>query len=349
MNIFGNNSITKQSEKGFIDKEEILKYVSERDIFELVFRFKPQEYDYVKSPFRKDRNPGCWFHIAPNGKWRFVDFGNSDKIGKVSMGNIDCFDAVQVYFKLNNLYETLCFIKKHLIDGKDLPEREKVEIAVSVEQKTDILFTPRNYLIEDKQFWFDRYQISKQNLIDDRVFPVIQFKVLNGKYGDYSVNTKSISYCYTDFDSGHKKIYRPYETKRFLTNCDQNDIGGIKFLSNSDKKLIITKSYKDYRVLKNQGLNVIWFQNEGMYPNLDILLPLCNRFDEIVIFFDNDESGIKASDKLVAIINSFFQNKARSIHFPINLLSEKISDPSDFIEKKGRQNLLSFLINQRLL
>ena len=34
---------------------------TEEDIFELVFKFKPKEFDYVKSPFRKDDSAGCWF------------------------------------------------------------------------------------------------------------------------------------------------------------------------------------------------------------------------------------------------------------------------------------------------
>ena len=112
--------------KGFIDKNDILKYVSEEDIFELVFKFKPKEFDYVTSPFRKDSDAGCWFQYYPSGKLKFTDFGSQVYIRGRKMINIDCFDAVQIFFNLTNLYQTLAFIKKHLIDGKELPERKDV-------------------------------------------------------------------------------------------------------------------------------------------------------------------------------------------------------------------------------
>lgn len=348
MDLFNDN--LKVTGKGFIDKNEILKYVSEEDIFELVFGFKPKEYDYVVSPFRPDNKPGCWFQYAISGKLRFIDFASKIYVNNVKMISIDCFDCVQQFFNLPNLYRTLQFIKKHLIDGKNLSEIQNTRtLEIKVRNKVEILFTPKIYTLEDKNFWFDRYEIYKENLIEDKVFPISQYKMLNTKYGDYSITTKTISYCYTDFESGNKKIYRPLDKNRFLTNCIQNDIGGIRFLSDTGKTLVITKSYKDYRVLKNQGLTVIWFQNEGMFPTLDILLPLCNRFKEIVIFFDNDKAGIEASLKLVKIINSYIPGKASAIHLPERLLHENITDPSDFIYKKGREQLIQFLIHKNLI
>ena len=67
----------EEFERGFINKKKILEYVSEEQIFELVFGFEPVECEYVESPFRDDRNPGCWFQYCPSGKLRFVDFANS--------------------------------------------------------------------------------------------------------------------------------------------------------------------------------------------------------------------------------------------------------------------------------
>ena len=46
--------------KKFLDKDKILEIVSEEDIFEMIFGFKPKEFDYVTSPFRQDNKPGCW-------------------------------------------------------------------------------------------------------------------------------------------------------------------------------------------------------------------------------------------------------------------------------------------------
>lgn len=272
--------------RGFIDKNDILKYVSEEDIFELVFKFKPKEFDYVTSPFRKDSDAGCWFQYYPSGKLKFTDFGSQVYMRGVKMINIDCFDAVQIYFNLSNLYQTLKFIKKHLIDGKELPEKGSISIIERIKREVTILFDVRPFESRDGHY-YKRYEISRQNLIDDKVFAVKRFKILNSKNGDFSSRTYDLCYAHTDFEDGRKKLHRPQQKgkNRFLTTCNQNDIYGINSLVDFGELLIITKSYKDYRVLKNQGLNVIAFQNEGMIPTNDILLPICKRFKHIVVFF----------------------------------------------------------------
>ena len=336
--------------RDFIDKDKILKYVLEEDIFELVFGFKPKEFDYVTSPFREDNDAGCWFQYCLSGKLKFIDFGSQSYIRGIKMINIDCFDAVQIFYKLPDLYQTLKFIKKHLIDGKDLPEKSIVLLKQKEKKETNIIFDVREFDTRDKQYW-KKYKISKQNLVDDKVFAVKKYMVINSKYGDYSSRTYDLCYAHTDFDNGRKKLHRPFQKgkHRFLTNCNQNDIYGIRHLQKFGDRLIITKSYKDYRVLKNQGLNVIAFQNEGMTPINDILLPICSRFKSITVFFDNDNVGIEAGEKLSNYINSYFPDKSNYIHLDIELLESNISDPSDLIHKKGEKTLVNFLKDNNLL
>ena len=336
--------------KGFIDKDDILKYVSEEDIFELVFKFKPKEFDYVTSPFRDDSDAGCWFQYYPSGKLKFTDFGSQVYIRGKKMINIDCFDAVQLFFNLSDLYNTLKFIKRHLIEGKELPEREDITFTQRIKKEVRILFDGRPFDIRDERY-FKRYEISSQNLVDDKVFAVKRFKIINSKNGDFSSRTYDLCYAHTDFLNGRMKLHRPQQKgkNRFLTTCNQNDIYGINSLAKFGDLLIISKSFKDYRVLKNQNLNVIGFQNEGMIPTNDILLPICKRFNHVIVFFDNDVTGIEAGNKVSEYINSYFPGKSRAIHLDTNLLNEEISDPSDLIHKKGRIELTNFLTLHKIL
>lgn len=346
-----NKSDDSIERKGFIDKDTILKYVSEEDIFELVFGFKPKEFDYVYSPFREDKNnPGCWFQYYPSGKLKFTDFGSQIYINGKKMINIDCFDAVQIFFKLTNLYFTLKFIKKHLIEGKELPQRNEVNFIQRKKKETRILFDVRQFENKDAQY-YKRYEISSQNLIDDKVFAVKRFKVINSKHGDFSTRTYDLCYAHTDFEDGRMKLHRPQQKgkNRFLTTCNQNDIYGINSLPPYGDILMIKKSYKDYRVIKNQGLSTIGFQNEGMIPTNDILFPICKRFRRIVVFFDNDPTGIEASMKVAQHINSNFPGIASAIHLDTNLLQYEISDPSDLIHKKGKPILTEFLKKNKIL
>jgi hypothetical protein len=343
-------------ESGFINKNKILEYVSQGDIFQLVFGFEPIEYDYVTSPFREDTNPGCWFEIDLNtNKLRFTDFADTRVINGVKMNNIDCFDSVMVYFGLPNFYKTLEFIKAKLIDGREIKHDIVHKIFISpkkrIKKKVKILMNTRDFYIVDRNFWELRYKISKENLIEDRVFPIRKFKLFDTKTGNHMFRTNDIAYAYTEFESGNKKIYRPKKkgNRKFITNCDAEDVGGMNSNITSGRLLIITKSYKDYRVLRNLGLNVRWLQNEGMFPKGDKFWNLINNFDKIVVLFDNDPAGIKAAQDLVALINFPSFTKARSVHLPIDLLSRGISDPSDLIHKRNEQELINFLKINRIL
>jgi hypothetical protein len=243
-------------EKGFIDKNKLLEYVTEEEVYEMVFGFKPKEFDYVTSPFRQDKNAGCWFERDLTGELKFKDFGSNGKvINGIRLINTNCFNAVQIYFNLSNFYKTLEFIKAKLIDGRDVkhkilhlkPSVSRVKI---IKKQIKIYVATRNFINNDRIFW-SAYGISKKQLIQDKVFPVTKFKIINTKSGDISTRVRDICYVYTEFEEGRKKLYRPKQqgNKRFLTNCVANDIGGIKQLTPFGKQLIISKSYKDYSLI----------------------------------------------------------------------------------------------------
>lgn len=335
--VFNNFEDDNTPRGGFMDKNEILSYVSEQDIYELVFGFKPEEFDKVCSPLRVDFTPGAYFERTPtDNRLFFKDWGDPKK------SLHDCFDVVQRYFNLPNFYQTLNFVKEHLIDGKKLVKRNLISHTPKTPKKTNISFQTRAYLLADKIYW-EKYEITRQQLLEDRVMAVSKIKIV-GKKGTNISTPYTPCYAYTEFDSGNKKLYFPYRegSKRFLTNCSKNDIGGLHNLDLDDPQLIITKSYKDYRVLKNQGYNCVWFQNEGMTPDMEFLDPLISSFSDIIVFFDNDKTGIEASIKLVEKLQLIY-GKGYSLYLPTELLAEGIKDPSDLVAKKGRQELLNFL------
>lgn len=348
-------------ESGFISKDKILEYVTQSDIFQLVFDYVPVELEYVTSPFRDDTNPGCWFETDLNtNKLRFTDFADTRVIRGVKMSNIDCFDSVMIYYGLPNFYKTLSFIKSKLIDGKDVKHDIKVVLRKSSREagrvskkksNVNILLNTRDFLIKDRNFWQSRYNISKEDLINDKVFPIKKFKLTGTRTGDHLFQTPDIAYAYTNFTSGNKKIYRPGKkgNKKFITNCTAEDVGGMDSPIKSGRLLIISKSYKDYRVLKNLGLNVRWLQNEGMFPKGEEFWELINAFTKVVVFFDNDSAGIKAAKDLVDLINYPEGTKASPLNLPVELLEHGISDPSDLVHKRNEKQLINFLKQNQIL
>jgi 5S rRNA maturation endonuclease (ribonuclease M5) len=327
--------------KGFISKDKILKYVSEKQIYELVFGFQPEEYQYVISPLRRDDYPGCWFENTPvvrktgiTDNLVFRDFAYRNR-------PLDCFDVIQDYYNLPNFYATLNFVYEKLIEGKQLNEQHFIK--KSVKEDVEIFCESRNFIKQDKLFW-TKYGISKQNLIDDRVFPVRRYVMTNTKSGTVNIRPRQLCYVFAEFEK-RKKLYFPdaEKSKRFITNCKKDDIGALNTLPSFGRQLFITKSYKDCRVVRNQGRYSIWNQNEGMIPSIDLLISIIKRFKQVIVFYDNDEPGIKAAQELTSIINNHFPGKAAPLWLPTNLNQQGISDPADLIHYRSKNELNQFL------
>lgn len=329
------------TDKRYITKEDILSQLTQEQLFLIVFD-KVVEFEYITSPFREDDNPGCWFERYNNILY-FIDYGSGDR------SHIDCFEAIKIYFNLNSFRETLLFIDDNINELKEKVsqyDKSIIHIAETIRNKKSINVKTRNYYDIDRKFW-QKYEITKQNLIDDKVFPVSHIH-LRFENEQKSFEVYDVCYAFTDFQDGRKKLYYPYKKgkDRFRTTCEKNDIGNINQINPFSQKLIITKSYKDCRVLRNQGINSIWFQNEGVIPDLDILFPLISHYEDIIIFYDNDNTGIKASNKIANVISSEL-NKGRSLHLPTNLLQENIKDISDLIVK-DKKEVVEFLRKNEL-
>jgi hypothetical protein len=257
-------------------------------------------------------------------------FSPDAKEGSVLTFNIEV-DNKKTTRRRNKIIEKLNKLKKK--DFKDMPFKAR-------------LFNTQG----DRDFWMP-YQISRSDLLFDNVFPTIWYKIYSKRLKQHVVIRPSTR-CYMvgNFDV-RKKFYTPDKKGKgkWATNCSQNDIWGLEDLPLKGKTLTITKSYKDYRVVKNQGVTTIAFQNEGMLPDDEILFPLLERFEEVIILFDNDRAGIEAAEKVVDYINAKYPRKARYIHIKTSLNKNLISDPADFIAKKGKKPLTEFLIDNKLI
>ena len=80
-----------------------------------------------------------------------------------------------------------------------------------------------------------------------------------------------------------------------------------------------------------------------MIPSDDILYNLVKRFDKVIVFYDNDDTGIVASQNISDKINMYFPQKASPLWLPEWLNPQGITDPSDFIKSKGKRELNKFL------
>jgi hypothetical protein len=337
-----------------LTSEDILNEVSEEDIFKIIIK-EPILKDkgaLYRAPYREDSNPDCYFENY-NGVLSFVDFADYQS-------SKNCFMFLQRVLKLTH-NEVLQYVYGHFNLGsgdgkfrlKDKQENDHVEeekLVKSFKERT-ITYLPREFGYKDKKFW-SQYGISRENLIKDGVIPIQMYRSMS-KHGKYfTIACMDEAYAYTKFTTlkgklkpGKVKIYRPYAVKeaKWFTNCNQNDVGGLESLPEKGDLLLITKAYKDCRIALNFKIISCWFQAEGIFPNKEILLNLCIRFKKIIIWFDNDSTGIAHSARLVSLINSLVPDKASLMMIPPKLLKESVKDLSDFYAKKGKEETIKFL------
>lgn len=331
-----------------LSPDQILQKLTQQEIFEFGLSAKTGisvKFDFAeryRSPFRLDKKPGCRFEERGDGTILFVDFGEKHVTGRTHR---TCFSVIMDAFNcsLRNAIEIIC---NHFGISKVESDYNHVVTPTysSLNDKTfvNINYTKRatGYNRSDILEW-SRFLIRPEELLSDNVFSIRSFSVVKEGITKY-ISTYRHAYA-IDFVT-RVKIYQPHsENFRFITNCDEDCIGNIDNLPLQGDILIITKSYKDHRIIRNlfPEYSVIWFQNEGCVPSLDILKNLTTRFRKIIFFYDNDESGIAASHKLVDIFNNLLPGCASSIIIPHNRHNAK--DPGEFINKEGRKDTVEML------
>lgn len=331
---------------GFLDKNELREYLEEDEIFSLVLGYKPQEFQYICNPLRLDKTPGAYFETNPmTGRLELIDWGYYKT-------HIDSFQFVQEYYKLPNFYQTLVFVRDNLLYSKSeikkIDKEEKERKILERSNRFQIYFRPRVFHHKtDGPIW-NPYGILPQHLNEDKVFAVAEYAFKNAKKNG-PFNCFTPTYVFTDFEEGRKKMYFPLKKdKKYITDCVSDDIGGLSYYNKETNKAVINKGYKDYRVFRNIGVNNFWLQSEGMFPNDILLGSLLEHKNEVVVFFDNDETGIEKGKLLTEHINNLFGKRiAHQFYLPIEMREKRnVKDPSDLRADVGPTQFENYIFKE---
>jgi len=325
-----------------LSKENILKYISQEEILQ---RYTGYSIDYRKkycNPFRKDKHADCMFRKGYKYIF-FTDYARPEYSG-------DCFKITSLYYGLSlpgDFYEVCRHInndfKLGLNDGKEITykpiERKEITCHEVVEKEitySDIKVRVRPFSKYDLAYW------SKIN-VDEEILNDDDFKTFRADAvwinGDlfYHYQETDLCFAYWFKHTNTFKIYKPYGyNDKWRTNS--LEIDGYYNLPEKGDLLFITKSRKDRMVLKRLGFLSIAVQAEGNYIPDNILIDIKKRFKKIIIFFDNDEPGIKNANRLSLLYN------LDSFNIPEEF-NEK--DPSEFVEAYDEVTLLH-LIKQKI-
>lgn len=327
MTIFNLKNVSKEERE--LTKENVLKKVSELQIFQYYFEDKIELRKSYTNPLRSDNSPGCKFFIGKTNKLLFIDTSRQNSVR-------DCFGFVCDKYNCN-LRMALQIVNrdfnlgfegeklKHLIYDFSQPTLNYFEEQKQEEKK--LLCLKRAFRNEDKNYW-KQYGIGLTTL---NLFNVIPIQTV---FYDNRIlwrdSKENPIYCYNFPNENKKKIYRPLEKDKkykFISSSGMGEIyQGFDQLPNKGDLLIITKSMKDVMTLYEFGYLAIAPNSENCSISFDFYDNLLNRFHEVILFYDNDEAGLLATSQI---------SEDLDISYILVPKEYEVKDISDFYKKYG--------------
>lgn len=312
-----------------LSEESIFKKVSEFDLF----RYYIPDFEALNkkfsSPFRSDRSPSCSIREF-NGKLFYKDFGSGKTYTVINfLKELYSLNYYEVLNVISNDFDLGLNNKK--IDAKSMGYvGEKGLIVKSAPKETILRIKRRKWNNKKDMEYWKPYGLNKNILNYFNIVPISNLWVNNLMI---NVSDKQPSYAYI-LGEGLYKVLSPYSEHKWISNC-KNTIQGYNQLPDNGDILVITKALKDCMVLYKYGIPAIAPQSENTAIDINVMNNLKKRFKRIIVFFDNDDPGIKAAEVYKELYNLEYT------HIPIGL-SKDISDYA----KEHSDSLVKELLNK---
>lgn len=309
-------------------EERLFFYVRDSQVYRFYFGDFELDRKYT-SPLRlSDPNPSfkIWEY---KGKLYWKDFGLDGNYVPDSVG------FVQALLSLNEGRDVQ---RVEAVDRafKDLVVEKNAPPALNLAGSTIRLPYELDYddLYDDELVYWSRYFLTRRDL-DGGNIKAVRGLYRNGKRIFRSV-PKDPAYAYITDDRDVFKVYRPLTTKKQFKFLGQNNGGileGYETLPSSGKTLLINSSYKDTLVMRKIGyMGVNPTSENSFHTLLKYASELNFRFNEVKVFFDSDDAGVKAANFLKKEVGW------DTIYLPY------AKDPSDFVELCGSYyHLITFM------
>lgn len=314
-----------------LNKTNLLKHVTDLDIFNYYSGKSLRINKPVLSPLRNEKNPSFSLFKGKDGNIYYKDF---------VLGGGDCIKFVQKLFNLNHLEAlskvVIDFNLGYYFDHKPLNKTvNKNFVKVDREKELDkvqdtyLNIRQRKWKVRDKRYWA-QFGIRISTLNYYNVVP-IEYIFINNSI----IKADKFAYCYIENKDGNYsfKIYQPFNKKiKWLSSHDESVWQGWEQLPDIGYNLIITKSLKDIMCIREaSGFPSTALQTENIIPKESVFNELNKRFENIYLLYDNDydsetnwgrEFGRKFSKKF----------NIEQIEIPDKY---KAKDISDFTKKYG--------------
>lgn len=315
-----------------ITKELILSRFSEEQLMEYYLHI-PVKKGLFRSPLRRDKQPTCSFYRNKSGTLIFKDFATGQ--------HLNIFDVVQSIFKCD-YFESLRIIANdfgivrnnalHRNPGKinlnpiKIKDKEISKIQIEVQEFTD-----------SELKWWGRYGISKDILKRFDVYSCKHVFLNDQLFAESQQHCPIFGYYGKKYQG--LELWRCYFPKRtsfrFITNWPSKKIQGYDQLPKKGKLLVITKSMKDSMCLYSCGITACAPNSENLFIPDKVLEDLKNRFENIVVLYDNDRPGLYNMAKI--------RKEHPELTYVFIPKRYGSKDISDFYKDHGRKETLNLI------
>lgn len=315
-----------------ITKELILSRFSEEQLMEYYLHI-PVKKGLFCSPLRRDKQPTCSFYRNKSGTLIFKDFATGQ--------HLNIFDVVQSIFRCD-YFESLRIIANdfgivrdnalHKNPGKinlnpiKIKDKEISKIQIEVQEFTD-----------SELKWWGKYGISKDILKRFDVYSCKHVFLNDQLFAESQQHCPIFGYYGKKYQG--LELWRCYFPKRtsfrFITNWPSKKIQGYDQLPKKGKLLVITKSMKDSMCLYSCGITACAPNSENLFIPDKVLEDLKNRFENIVVLYDNDRPGLYNMAKI--------RKEHPELTYVFIPKRYGSKDISDFYKDHGRKETLNLI------
>ena len=292
------------------------------------------------SPFREERTASFIISQGHHGV-NFYDFGDTSKKG-------DCFAFVKMLYNCSNYDEVLKKIDYDFglgISTNKVKDYKRIVAQYKQPEKTVksysfIQVKTKPFTHEELQYWNQYYQ-DEEDLRANNIYS-IQELFLNKKRWVTDPTVLTFGYLY----NGHWKIYKPFADKKYKwvpNNVPITAMDGLEDIKDCHTAFI-TKSKKDYMVMKKVFPTCCAVQNEGIgcfdEENVQYIM---DNSERVILSFDSDTTGVENSKAITEKFGFDYCN------VPKKYLAEGINDWADLAKHYGLKVIEEYLINKNII
>ena len=329
------------TKKTKLNKESILDKISEYDIFRYYMPDNNWNLNVkTHSPFREEKTPSFIISQAHHGL-TFYDFGDTSKKG-------DCFAFIKMLYMCSNYDDVLKKIDADFglgISTRAVKDYKKIVADYKQPEKvvksySFIQVKTRKFTVRELDYWNDYYQ-DIEDLKNNNIFSISEV-YLNKKRIVIPNDELRFGYLY----DGRWKIYRPLSDRKWKwmpNNVPITAMDGLDDIKDCHTAFI-TKSKKDYMVMKKIFPTVCAVQNEGAgcFSTENVEYIKANS-EKQILSFDSDEVGVKNSTSITKMFGFEYCN------VPKEYLKDNINDWADLAKVHGLKVIEEYLINKQIL